>query len=266
MTEELEDKSKSQIEQDLFVLHELDNKRNGYFVEFGATNGLDLSNTHLLEKEFGWTGILAEPAHIWHNDLLKNRSCHISFDCVWSKSGETLEFNEVSAAELSTIDSFSGSDGHSQTRAEGKKYNVYTVSLIDLLKKYNAPKDIDYLSIDTEGSEYDILSAFDFDAYNIKIITCEHNYTPMQEKIYKLLTSKGYTRKFTECSYFDDWYVLNERTDMELRDEFAKAIMAGIISADWKFDLTEKKWDEIAAKRAYELADAMIKERNIENV
>ena len=53
---------------------------------------------------------------------------------------------------------------------------------------------------------------------------------------------------------------------MELRDEFAKAIMAGIIAADWKFDLAEKKWDEIAAKRAYELADAMIKEREIENV
>jgi len=51
-----------------------------------------------------------------------------------------------------------------------------------------------------------------------------------------------------------------------LRDEFAKAIMAGIIAADWKFDLTEKKWDEIAAKRAYELADAMIKEREIGNV
>ena len=53
---------------------------------------------------------------------------------------------------------------------------------------------------------------------------------------------------------------------MELRDEFAKSIMTGIIAADWKFDLTEKKWDEIAAKRAYELADAMIKEREIKNV
>ena len=53
---------------------------------------------------------------------------------------------------------------------------------------------------------------------------------------------------------------------MELRDEFAKSIMAGIIAADWEFDLTEKKWDEIAAKRAYELADAMIKEREINNV
>jgi hypothetical protein len=53
---------------------------------------------------------------------------------------------------------------------------------------------------------------------------------------------------------------------MELRDEFAKAIMAGIIAADWKFDLASKTWDEIAVRRAYEIADAMIKEREINNV
>ena len=53
---------------------------------------------------------------------------------------------------------------------------------------------------------------------------------------------------------------------MKLRDEFAKAIMAGIIAADWKFDLTEKTWDDIASRRAYEIADAMIKEREINNV
>jgi hypothetical protein len=56
------EKSKSQLKQDLFVLAELDFKSNGFFVEFGATNGIDLSNTHLLENEFGWGGILAEPA------------------------------------------------------------------------------------------------------------------------------------------------------------------------------------------------------------
>ena len=80
---------------------------------------------------------------------------------------------------------------------------------MDLLKKYNAPKEIDYLSIDTEGSEFEILNAFDFDAYKIKVITCEHNFTPMREEIYKLLGSKGYVRKYQEFSQFDDWYVLN---------------------------------------------------------
>jgi FkbM family methyltransferase len=203
----LQSKAKSQLNQDMFVLSELGFKRDGYFVEFGATNGLDLSNTHLLETEMGWTGILAEPAKIWSEDLAKNRNCHIDYDCVWSKSGEVLEFNEVNAAELSTIDTFSSVDGHAATRTSGTKYPVNTISLLDLLKKYNAPQVIDYLSIDTEGSEFEILSAFDFDAYQFRVITCEHNYTPMRDKIYDLLTSKGYTRKFTNLSKFDDWYV-----------------------------------------------------------
>jgi FkbM family methyltransferase len=201
-------KSKAQLGQDMFVLAELGFKKDGYFVEFGATNGIDLSNTYLLEKEMGWTGILAEPAWVWQDALKANRNCHISFDCVWSKSHELLPFNQASAAELSTIDTFSSVDEHAQARKTGDKYEVYTCSLLDLLKKYDAPKEIDYLSIDTEGSEFDILSAFDFDAYKIKVITCEHNFTPMREEIYKLLTSKGYTRKHTEFSRFDDWYVL----------------------------------------------------------
>lgn len=58
------EKSRSQLRQDLFVLTELNFKQNGYFVEFGATNGVDLSNTYLLEKEFNWSGILAEPARV----------------------------------------------------------------------------------------------------------------------------------------------------------------------------------------------------------
>ena len=64
-------KSKSQLRQDLFVLSQLNFKTNGFFVEFGATNGVDLSNTYLMEKEFGWSGILAEPARGWHKDLDK---------------------------------------------------------------------------------------------------------------------------------------------------------------------------------------------------
>lgn len=209
----LQEKSHSQINQDMFVLAELNFKKDGYFVEFGATNGKDLSNTYMLEKELGWTGIVAEPAMVWRDDLIKNRSCYISFDCVWSRSNEEIEFNEVEHAELSTINDFSDNDWHAPSRAEGRKYKVYTVSLLDLLKQHNAPKEIDYLSIDTEGSEFEILSAFDFDAYKIKVITCEHNFTPMREKLFELLSSKGYTRKYTEFSRFDDWYVLEEKED-----------------------------------------------------
>jgi len=200
-------KSKSQLRQDLFVLSNLAFKRDGYFVEFGATNGLELSNTHLMEKEFGWSGILAEPAKCWHEDLKINRSCHIETDCVWKDSNSTLTFNQVDVAELSTINSYSNTDLHMEARREGKTYDVKTISLNDLLKKYNAPKNIDYLSIDTEGSEYEILSHFDFSQYSFGVITCEHNYTPMREKLYSLLTQNGYRRVFEDLDLFDDWYI-----------------------------------------------------------
>jgi len=200
-------KCKSQLGQEIFALIENDFKRDGYFIEFGATDGLELSNTHLLEKEFGWTGILAEPAKIWHEELQKNRSCNIETQCVWSKSGEVLSFHESDTAVLSTVNSLRTiADGNKDYRLEGKQYDVQTISLEDLLKKYSAPKRIDYLSIDTEGSEYEILSNFNFDAYDIRVITCEHNYMPERDEIYKLLTSKGFFRVKTNKSQWDDWY------------------------------------------------------------
>ena len=76
--------------------------------------------------------------------------------------------------------------------------------------KYNAPKVIDYLSFDIEGSEYEILSHFDFESYKFRVITCEHNYTKMREKIYDLLISKGYRRKYVGLSELDDWYIYNK--------------------------------------------------------
>ena len=199
--------SKAQLRQDLFVLSELDFLKNGFFVEFGATNGLSLSNTYLLEKEYGWKGILAEPAKCWHKALYANRTSNIETKCVWSKSNDTITFNETTIAELSTISAFSSSDIHKNTRENGTKYEVETISLNDLLDKYEAPKTIDCLSIDTEGSEFEILSHFDFERYQFRVITCEHNYTPMRQKIYELLTANGYIRKFDDLSQFDDWYV-----------------------------------------------------------
>lgn len=201
------DKSKAQLKQDLFVLAVLGFKPHGFFVEFGATNGVDLSNSWLLEKEFGWRGILAEPAQCWHEELKNNRSASIETNCVWVDSNSALVFNEVELAEFSTISTFNTSDNHAESRKIGQSYPVNTISLLDLLNKYDAPAEIDYLSIDTEGSEFDILNNFDFSKYSFKVITCEHNFTPMREKIFKLLTSKGYERRHTGLSKWDDWYV-----------------------------------------------------------
>jgi FkbM family methyltransferase len=199
--------SKSQIKQDIFVLSETGFKKNGYFVEFGATDGVTLSNTYLLETKFDWKGIVAEPLKSKYSLLIKNRTCHVEDLCVWSESGKILEFNETPNSDLSTIKEFSSSDFNSEARKGGDIFNVKTISLYDLLEKYNAPKYIDYLSIDTEGSEYEILKNFDFEKYVFKIITCEHNHTDMREKIYTLLTNNGYVRKYENLSQWDDWYV-----------------------------------------------------------
>lgn len=200
---------KSQFGQDLFVLYKKKFKRNGYFVEFGATDGISISNTYTLEHDYGWTGILAEPAKIWHAQLRKNRAVNIDFRCVWSRSKEKILFKETNVKELSTIDQYSSIDMHSEMRIQGSCYEVETISLIDLLIEYNAPRRIDYLSIDTEGSEYEILKDFDFKKYHIDLITVEHNFTAMREKIFNLLSSKGYRRVFLEYSDVDDWYVHN---------------------------------------------------------
>ena len=212
-SKELVNHSKSQIHQDIFVLNQLKFKENGFYVEFGATNGIDLSNSYLLEKKFNWKGILAEPANCWQTDLLRNRNANIDNNCVWSESGLTLIFNEVENAELSTIKQYSEDDFHKKSRISGKKYSVNTISLYDLLIKHRAPNIIDYLSIDTEGSEYEILKSFNFDTFKFKIITIEHNYTFKRDDIYTLLTSKGYVRIYSEISQFDDWYIRPDLID-----------------------------------------------------
>ncbi len=203
-------KSKSQLRQDLFVLSELNFPRTGYFVEFGATNGIDISNSFLLEREFNWSGILAEPARTWHKDLLKNRNAHIETKCVWDQSNQIIQFHETEDGELSSEESFINSDFHSKKRITNHTYEVETITLIDMLKQFEAPKLIDYLSIDTEGSEYKILQAFDFDLYKFKVITCEHNFSKNREKIFNLLIENGYSRKFEHISKYEDWYVLEK--------------------------------------------------------
>jgi len=197
--------SKSEFRQDLFVLNQLNFKKNGYFVEFGATNGLKYSNTYLLEKKFFWKGILAEPSKSFHRELTKNRNCNVEKKIVWKNSNSKLVFCETYNPTWSTIKKYMNKDLNK--RHLKKEYMVKSISLNNLLEKYNAPKIIDYLSIDVEGTELDILSNFNFNNYKFKIITCEHNYTPARKKIYKLLKNKGYKRILSNISQVDDWYI-----------------------------------------------------------
>lgn len=199
--------SNSQLLQDIWVLYESGEKRNGYFVEFGACDGVSLSNTLLLEKTFEWQGAVAEPARAWHDSLYDNRNCYISDKCIYKTDGLKISFNEASIGELSApMESVDG-DFHARFRRDGSQYQVETTSLVNFLAAARAPKDIDYMSIDVEGGEFDVIESFDFFEYNVGLISVEHNFSENRKKIYDYLTRFGYRRRFKKFSLFDDWYV-----------------------------------------------------------
>jgi FkbM family methyltransferase len=201
--------SSAQLQQDLVALYvaKIHGAPSNFFVEFGATDGKTYSNTFLLEKEFSWDGILAEPAKTWEGKLKENRHCNIDLRCVWSKSGESLEFFEVDDASYSTLSGYSTSDQHHKLRENKKSYTVSTVTLGDLLSFHGAPRTISYLSLDTEGSEFEILRNFDFNSYEFNFISVEHNFSKNRESIHDLLTKHGYIRILVNFSEWDDWYI-----------------------------------------------------------
>lgn len=197
--------SQSQLGQDVWVLHKTNFKKKGYFVEFGASDGVKLSNTFALETGFGWTGLCIEPDLTAYENLIKNRNCQCSNDLIGGVTGENVEF--IHASSFSAITNFSNTDSHSEKRLSFKKLGytsvLKTISLNDELIKYECPKTIDYMSIDTEGSEYYILKKFKFSDWDIKLLTIEHNFTENRTLIRDLMKFNGYD--FVEVNW-DDWY------------------------------------------------------------
>lgn len=196
----------SQLGQDVLALAVNGIKRDGFFVEFGATDGYGLSNSYLLEKKFGWTGILAEPSEEYWPSLNSNRDSILDPRCVWSESGRQLLF--LSSQELGSLEIVADRDLHRKVRSKNaRKYMVNTVSLLDLLIEHQAPRHVDFLSIDTEGSEFEILSTFDFNSYSFGLICVEHNFNEQRDKIRDLLRASGYEQVHSDLSKWDDWYV-----------------------------------------------------------
>jgi FkbM family methyltransferase len=199
--------SYSQIGQDLRVVEFYNKKYGGYFIEVGANDGINLSNTYLLETKFGWKGICAEPIPSAFEKLVKNRPNSICCDkAVLNKSGEKLNFDIANEYDLlsgisSYIDAHKASVDRNKTTIQ-----VETISLTELLDSSNAPTFIEYMSLDTEGSEYDILKPFNFNKYTFGLIDVEHNYIePRRTHIRELLESHGYI--YVGENKWDDMYM-----------------------------------------------------------
>jgi FkbM family methyltransferase len=190
----------------VWVLHETRHKIGGYFVEFGAADGIVGSNTYSLEKDYAWRGILAEPNPDWHDGLLRNRRAAIDLRCVFKNTGSRVPFAATNVAALATIAEYASCDGHARSRAAHRIVEVETVSLNDLLATHDAPREIDFISIDTEGSEYEIISGFDFGRWDVRLFAIEHNRTDRQAKIDELMCRNGYERRYAAYPVIDSWY------------------------------------------------------------
>jgi hypothetical protein len=189
--------SKSQIFQDLFAYFFSDCKKIGTFIDFGGGNGVDLSNTYALEKKFKWKGVICEPDNRLHANILAKRKCLLETKPVGNSLNKNIYFFFKGLYESCTSSSFSPA---------AKK--LKSISLNSLIKKYQLGKNIDYISIDTEGNELDIIKNFNFNKYNVKIFTIEHNFKKKnREDIYKILKKNNYQRVFKYISYMDDWYI-----------------------------------------------------------
>lgn len=199
-----------QILQDLWVLYELDFKPSGYFVEFGAYDGTSHSNTKLLEERFGWTGLLAEPNPDMAEALREHRTAVVDSRCVWDTTGDQVELLLTGDAELSTVVDHAKRDLHTDARhaTAVRTVSVPTVSLDDLLDDHSTPADIDFLSVDTEGTELRILRAFDFSRHRPRLVAVEHNGRGEERDLDTLMSARGYERRFRSMSDWDGWYRL----------------------------------------------------------
>ena len=212
----LKNQPRSQIFQDIFASFVIRDKFDKTFLEFGATNGLSLSNTFMLE-EMGWSGVLSEPDIQWIDSLKKNRpNTSIITKCIWKKSDEKMKFFSSSQGVLSTLEDFKFSDketmpaNSNNINVSDKNIIVETISLNDVVTEYFDGICPSYISIDTEGSELEILASFNLNKYRPKLFTIEHNYTENESKIDEFLTSNSYVRIFRKLTAFDAWYVASE--------------------------------------------------------
>jgi FkbM family methyltransferase len=144
------------------------NKRDGFFIELGAMDGITYSNTLFFEQQFGWTGVLIEPQKSMYDLLINNRPNCYNFNYAISEvEGDTL-FRGSHA--LGGIDS-TMTEQHKTSWNLTETYFVKSKPMKDILKDLSI-KEIDLFSVDVEGGELEVLKTFDWDIY-VNIILVE---------------------------------------------------------------------------------------------
>lgn len=165
----------------------------GFFVDVGAHDGITNSNTYALEMYHGWSGICIEPDSAVFPLLQRNRPDAALADvAIASEEGiaKILPSQERRAA----------------------------LPLRDLLDRFTVPLVIDYLSVDTEGYDLEVLQSMDFERWHVRTITVEHNAyfsgTARQNAIKTFLEANDFKRVRWDViaegyGPYEDWYLSN---------------------------------------------------------
>lgn len=171
-------------------------KKTGTFAEIGAHDGISLSNTYFFEKELGWTGLCVEPIQQQFEKLEDNRSATCVNGCAYNKNG-SLTFTKVNGgAEMLSGVKSEYDPRHVKRLTEESKGDTEDIKVpcytLEKLFDMCGMEDIDYVSIDTEGSELKVLQGINFDKVTIKVIGVENNYPDSFGDITDFLEGKGY--------------------------------------------------------------------------
>lgn len=174
----------SQNGQDKFLLERVfRGKRNGVFVEIGAHDGVSFSNTFAMEKHWGWKGVAVEPMGKAYAKLLANRTCLAIQACVAARAG-TVEFIEVDGYSEMLSGMVASFDPRHVERMEREvaehggtvvRQAVPCLSLDDVFSRGGFP-EIDYLSVDVEGAEQEVLQVETLRKWPVAVVSAENNF------------------------------------------------------------------------------------------
>jgi FkbM family methyltransferase len=198
----------SQSGQDAFLDEKVfKGKRKGVFVEIGGYDGITGSNCLFFELIRGWSGLLIEPSPTFFARAQEFRRATCLQCAIAGREGEA-EFLDVTegfsqmGGLTATYDAKLRETVEANPRHQGDLITVKTRTLEKVLDQHFL-KGIDYISLDVEGGEMAVLSAFPFEKYDITAWTIENNDAKMQ--IPQLMRDKGYNR--IEALGVDDVYV-----------------------------------------------------------
>lgn len=170
-----ENKFHSELQEELFIVDYFNNKQNGFVLDIGAADGITASNSFKLINDCEWCGLLIEPCykHFSNLKILYEDISEINyfFGAVNQHKKETI-FYEVIQNEIG----LSNIIGESHTRnQEFVTYQIPCLDINSILEKYNTPKNIDFVSLDIEGSEDQVLNYWDFEKYQVELWCVEEN-------------------------------------------------------------------------------------------